>query len=60
MLGYQLDHSRGGGWGFLMGRGEVGLPRECLHHLQRSPREGVPKGLPFPPPSPQEDESTSA
>ena len=24
------------------GQGEVRLPRKCLHHLQRSPREGIP------------------
>lgn len=57
VLRYQLDRSQGWGMGS-GGQGEMGLPRECPHHLQRSPREGVP-GAALPSSLPQEDESTS-
>lgn len=41
------------------GQGEVGLPRKCCTMFRGAPGRGFPEGLPFPPPSPQEDESTS-
>lgn len=41
------------------GQGEVGLPRKCLHHFQRSPREGASRGAALPSSLPWEDESTS-
>lgn len=41
------------------GQGEAGLPNEGVHHLKRgaSGKGGVPLGIPFPPPSPHEEEA---
>lgn len=56
MLGYQLDRSQG--W-VLVGRGRWDCPGSFRTIIRGAPGRGFPKGLPFPPPSAQEDESTS-